>query len=319
MAVYSLDSVLQGLKGKDCLTLTDYTPEEIQALIKLAVKLKQEQKAGVKNTALQGKVLAMMFDKPSTRTRVSFAVGMAQLGGQFLELSSKEMQYGRGESLEDTARTLSGYVDAIMIRTFSQQMVEELAKHATVPVINGLTDLYHPCQALADLLTLMEEKGDLSRVKLAYVGDGNNVLHSLMHGAAAVGMTLTIATPKGYEPLPKVWDEIEKVAKQTGAQIQFYYDPMEAVKEADAIYTDVWASMGQEEEKEKRKKDFAEYQVNETLMKQAKADAIFMHCLPAYRGLEVTAEVIDGPQSVVFQQAENRLHAQKALLLSLLG
>ncbi|RAL21359.1 ornithine carbamoyltransferase [Thermoflavimicrobium daqui] len=313
-----IDFALHRLKGKDCLTLTDFSSEEIKELVELAAALKQKHQTGEKNNTLQGKVLALLFDKASTRTRVSFAVGMVQLGGHFLELSQKDLQYGRGESLADTARTLSGYVDAIMIRTFDQQMVEELAKYATIPVINGLTDLYHPCQTLADLLTLKEEKGDLSKQKVTYLGDGNNVLHSLMHGAAAVGMHLAISTPSGYEPLPKVWEETEKIAEQTGAKITFHYDPIEAVQEADAVYTDVWASMGQEEEKEKRKLDFKDYQVNEALMKHAKPNAIFMHCLPAYRGLEVSAGIIDGPQSVVFSQAENRLHAQKALLLALL-
>lgn len=315
----SKEQVFLNLKGKDCLSITDFTAEEIKNLLLLASKLKQQQKAGEYNQELQGKVLAMIFDKHSTRTRVSFAVGMAQLGGQFFELSLKDSQYERGESLEDTAYILSSYVDAIMIRTASHAMVEQLAHYSSVPVINGLTDLYHPCQILADLLTLQELKGDLSKLKLAYIGDGNNVLHSLMHGAAAVGMSLSISTPKGYEPLDQVWAESVQISKDKGFSITFHYDPNEAVHEADAIYTDVWASMGQEEEKEKRKKVFDPYQVNEELLKQAKNDAVFMHCLPAYRGLEVTTEVIDGPQSVVFQQAENRLHATKALLLSLIG
>jgi ornithine carbamoyltransferase len=319
MSFVHLDGTLEALKGKDCLTLTDFTPEQIDALVELAVRLKKQQKAGVQNISLQGKVLALWFDKASTRTRLSFSVGMAQLGGHFLELQTQNLQYGRGESLEDTARTLSGYVDGIMIRTFKQELVEELAKYATVPVINGLTDLFHPCQTLADLQTLYEHKGDLNKVHVAYVGDGNNVVHSLMHGAAAVGMKLTISTPKGYEPLSRVWDEANAIAKETGAEIIFDYDPKQAVKGADAVYTDVWASMGQEEEKEKRIKDFAGYQVNEELLQLAKSDAIFMHCLPAYRGLEVSAGVLDGPQSVVFAQAENRLHAQKALMLSLMG
>ncbi|TCS93900.1 ornithine carbamoyltransferase [Hazenella coriacea] len=306
------------IKGKDCLTLSDYTADEIKNLLILSSQLKHKHKAGEQNKALDGKVLAMIFDKHSTRTRVSFAVAMTQLGGQFLELSSKELQYERGESIEDTARILSSYVNGIMIRTSSHQHVEELAKHASVPVINGLTDLYHPCQALADLLTLQEKKGDLSQLKLAYVGDGNNVLHSLMHGAAATGLSLSISTPEGYEPMKKVWEAIQ-IGKQQGIHIDFHLDPYEAVKEADAIYTDVWASMGQEEEKERRNKVFAPYQVNQKLMKQAKSDAVFMHCLPAYRGLEVSTEVMDGAQSVVFAQAENRLHTSKALLLSLIG
>jgi ornithine carbamoyltransferase len=268
---------------------------------------------------LAGKTLAMIFDKPSTRTRVSFEVGMVQLGGHVMNLNRQDIQMGRGETVEDTAKVLSRYIDGILIRTFDHQTVETLAKHTSIPIINGLTDHYHPCQALADLLTLQEEKGNLSGLKLAYIGDGNNVLHSLMHGAAATGIHLAISTPPGYEPLPIVWKEANELAKKTGSTITFHTNPHTAAEDADAIYTDVWASMGQEEEKEKRLQDFANYQVNQALMDKAKTDAIFLHCLPAYREWEVTAEVLDGPQSVVFNQAENRLHAQKALLVALLG
>lgn len=311
--------VTDQLKGKDFLTLTDYTHAEIMYLLQVAHDLKQKAKQGILETPLMGKTLAMIFDKPSTRTRVSFEAGMAQLGGHSMNLNRNDIQLGRGESVEDTACVLSRYVDAILIRTFSHQLVQTLAQYATVPVINGLTDLYHPCQILADLLTLQEEKGQLAGLKLAYVGDGNNVLHSLMHGAAATGIQLSIATPKGYEPLPEVWTEAEQIAAETGATLTLVHDPELAVTDADAVYTDVWASMGQEEEKEKRNEAFAGFQVDAKLMSLAKEDAIFLHCLPAYRGLEVSAEVIDGPQSVVFHQAENRLHAQKALLVTLLG
>jgi ornithine carbamoyltransferase len=313
------ETVLTKIKGQDFLTLGGISPATLKALVELAHQMKRHKHLWSMSEPLKGKTLAMIFDKPSTRTRVSFEVGMAQLGGQALNLQRGELQLGRGESVEDTARVLSRYVDAILIRTFSQELVETLAKHATVPVINGLTDLYHPCQILADLLTLHETKGGLAGLKLAYVGDGNNVLHSLMHGAALAGIHLHISTPKGYEPLPEVWKEAEAMAEETGGSIRFSYDPFVAVRGADAVYTDVWSSMGQEEEKEKRLKDFDGWQVNETLMALAKEDVIFLHCLPAYRGLEVSAGVIDGPQSTVFDQAENRLHAQKALLLALLG
>jgi ornithine carbamoyltransferase len=305
--------------GRNLLTLTDFSPEEIMSLLDLAYVLKKDNLAGSTYQPLAGKTLAMIFDKPSTRTRVSFEVGMVQLGGHVMNLNRQDIQMGRGETVEDTAKVLSRYIDGILIRTFDHQTVEILSKHTTIPIINGLTDYYHPCQALADLLTLQEEKGNLSGQKLAYIGDGNNVLHSLMHGAAATGIHLAISTPPGYEPLPAVWKEANELAKKTGSIITFHKNPHTAAEDADAIYTDVWASMGQEEEKEKRIHDFADYQINQALMNNAKPDAIFLHCLPAYRGWEVTAEVLDGPQSVVFNQAENRLHAQKALLVALLG
>jgi ornithine carbamoyltransferase len=319
MTVQSFPSPLKACKGKNFLTLTDFSPDEITSLLDLAHQLKKLQKSGSAYKPLAGKTLAMIFDKPSTRTRVSFEVGMVQLGGHVLNLNRQDIQLGRGETVEDTAKVLSRYIDGILIRTFDHHMVEALAATTTIPVINGLTDYFHPCQALADLLTLQEEKGFLTGLKVAYIGDGNNVLHSLMHGAAATGVHLSISTPKGYEPNLSIWKEAEKLAELTGVSINFHSDPLLAVQEADAIYTDVWASMGQEEEKEQRMKDFAAYQVNVTLINQAKKDAIFLHCLPAYRGLEVTTEVLDGPQSVVFNQAENRLHAQKALLAALLG
>jgi ornithine carbamoyltransferase len=246
-------------------------------------------------------------------------VGVASLGGFTLQLRQDELQLGRGESIEDTARILSGYVDAVVIRTFSHEMVEQLAEAASIPVINALTDRFHPCQAVADAFTLFELKGRCSGAKVAYVGDGNNVLHSLMMVSALTGIHLAVSTPSGYEPSADIWKKAENIALSTGGTLTFHNDPASAVKEADAVYTDVWASMGQEEEKALRAEVFAGYQVNENLMAKAKNDAVFMHCLPAYRGLEVTEAVIDGPSSVVFQQAENRLHAQKALLIALLG
>lgn len=312
-------SPITSLKGRDCLTLLDFTPQEIQGLVEEALRMKQEWKAEKADRPLAGKALAMIFDKPSTRTRISFETGMAQLGGHSLSLNRGDLQLGRGESLADTARVLSGYVDAVLIRTFSHKALEELAQHASIPIINGLTDLHHPCQALADLLTLKESRGGLTGLTLTYIGDGNNMLHSLLEAAAATGIHLRAATPRGYEPDPVVIQRAQQVAARTGADLHFTSDPREAVTKADAVYTDVWASMGQEEEKEQRIRDFAGFQVDTTLMSLAKPDALFMHCLPAYRGLEVTAEVIDGSSSVVFPQAENRLHAQKALLAALIG
>lgn len=306
-------------KKKDFLSLTDYTPEEIHQLLQLALKLKQQRHDGSLERLLDRKTLGMIFDHPSTRTRVSFEVGMHLLGGNAINLNRNDLQLGRGESIEDTAQTLSRYVDGILIRTASHQTVETLAKSASIPVINGLTDREHPCQALADLLTILEKKGDFKGITLTYVGDGNNVLHSLLHAAALLGLNIRVATPPGFEPLPAVWKEAEKIANQTHASLFLTQDPIEAVQNADVVYTDVWTSMGKEEEKEERKKIFADYQVNEQLLQHAREQVIFMHCLPAYRGLEVTAEVIDGAKSVVFDQAENRLHAQNAILTSLLG
>lgn len=307
------------LKNKDLLTLTSFTPQEIMSFLQLAQKLKKQTKAGKTQQLLTGKTLAMIFDHPSTRTRVSFEVGMNQLGGAAINLNREDLQLGRGESIEDTGKTLSRYVDGILIRTAKHQTVEILAAASSVPVINGLTDLYHPCQALADLLTIYEKFGSFTGKKLAYIGDGNNVLHSLLHGAAAVGLEIRVATPVGYEPLASVRHETEQLALQTGATVTWTDDPKVAVQDADIVYTDVWASMGQEEEKEIRKQTFADYQITKELLQLASKQVIFMHCLPAYRGLEVTSEVIDGPRSVVFDQAENRLHAQNAVLVSLMG
>lgn len=306
------------LKGKDFLTLADYSKEEIEYLLHLAVELKEKQQNGERYTPLSGKTLAMIFEKPSTRTRVSFEVGMVQLGGHALHLSSRDLQIGRGETIADTARVLSEYVDAIMIRTFEHEKVEELAQYATIPVINGLTDDDHPCQALADLLTIYEVKGKLQGLKLAYIGDGNNMAHALMLAAAKVGMHCAVASPKGYEPKEAIVKEAKQIASESGATVVVTNDPYEAIADADVVYTDVWASMGQEAEANERMHIFAPFQVNEALVQQAKQDFIFLHCLPAHRGEEVTEGVIDGAHSYIFQQAGNRLHAQKALLVSLL-
>lgn len=314
------DMMKHNLKGKDFLQLSDFTSEEILYLLKVAGELKSLQKQGKPHPSLSGKVLGMIFEKSSTRTRVSFEVGMLQLGGHAIFLSSKDIQLGRGESISDTAKVLSRYVDGIMIRTFSHEKVEEMAKHASVPVINGLTDLQHPTQVLADLLTILEHKGKLSGLKLCYIGDGNNnMAHSLMEGAIKVGMDISIASPLGYMPNNDIVAKAEEDAAITGRSITITNDPIEAISDADVVVTDVWTSMGQEEETEKRLKAFEAFQVNTELCKHAKNDFLFLHCLPAHRDEEVTGEIIDGPHSVVFDEAENRLHAQKAILHVLLA
>lgn len=310
---------LKELEGRDFLTLADYTYKEITYLLDLAKQLKIQRKRGETVHLLKGKTLGMIFEKSSTRTRVSFEAGIYQLGGNGIFLSSKDIQLGRGETIADTAKVLSGYLDGIMIRTYSQSAVEELAEEASIPVINGLTDRFHPCQVLADLLTIKERKGDFQGLKLAYIGDGNNMAHSLMLGSAIVGMDIAVAAPEGYQPEEEVVLKAKAVAANSGANVQITDDPKVAVQQADIVYTDVWASMGQEEELVKRELDFAGFQVNGALMNLAKEDASFLHCLPAHRGGEVTTDVIDGKASVVFQQAENRLHAQKALMVALMG
>jgi len=305
-------------KGRDLLSLHDYSSQEILEILEVAEELKAKQKQGIAHPLLQGKSLGMVFEKSSTRTRISFEVAMYQLGGQPIFLSGRDLQMGRGEPISDTARVLSRYLDGIMIRTFSHDGIKELAHYADIPIINGLTDLLHPCQVLADLLTIKEHKGTLKGLKLAYVGDGNNMAHSLILGGAKVGMDVFIASPKGYEPNPEIVKKGQKDGEETGATIKVVNDPVEAVKDADVIYTDVWASMGQEEEQKKREKVFASLQINSELVKHAKSDYLFLHCLPAHRGEEVTEEVLEGPNSVVFDEAENRLHAQKAVLALLL-
>ncbi len=306
------------LKGRDFISLNDFTWEEIDQFLKTALMIKLRLKAGEPFQPLTGKTLGMVFTKPSTRTRIAFEVAMYQLGGHALFLSAQELQLRRGETIEDTGRVLSRYLDGIMIRTFAHQDVLDLAAAASIPVINGLTDLLHPTQVLADLLTIYEKKGHLIGLKMAYLGDGNNMTHSLLYGAAKTGIHFTAATPKGYEPDSGIVARAKEEASKWGAQIRVTEDPYEAVKDADIIYTDVWASMGQEEEHAKRLKEMQPYQINAELMAKAPGHALFMHCLPAHRGEEVTDEVIDGPQSIVFDQAENRLHAHKAILTLLL-
>lgn len=311
--------LVSSLKGKDLLTLLDYTSEEVQDLLTLATQLKKITKEGRCPKLLEGKTLGMIFEKSSTRTRVSFEVGMQQLGGYGMYMNARDMQIGRGEPISDTGRVLSGYLDGIMIRANSHEMVKELAEHATIPVINGLTDIYHPCQALADLETIAENKGELKGLKIAYVGDGNNVAHSLVVAAAHVGMDVTVATPVGYECDAEVIAKAKAIAATNGSTVYVTNDPVLAVKNADAVYADVWTSMGQEEETEQRLKDFTGYQINDELIAHAKPDYMFLHCLPAHREEEVATSVIDGPNSYIYEQAENRLHAQKAVLVSLLA
>ncbi|MFO1445530.1 ornithine carbamoyltransferase [Bacillus sp. Bva_UNVM-123] len=318
MISYPITETKLNIKGKDFLALADFSSEVIYGLLLKAKKMKNAQLLGDHIEPLKGKILGMIFEKPSTRTRVSFEAGMLQLGGNALYLNSHDLQLGRGESIADTAKVLSSYLDAIMIRTFSHQTITELAEHATIPVINGLTDLAHPCQALADLLTIMENKGDLKGLKLVYVGDGNNVAHSLMIAATKLGMEMTIATPAGYEPNLTVTKKAQQFAHENGGKLTITNHVQEAVLDADAIYTDVWTSMGQEEENEKRLMDFHDFQVNESLVQNAKQDFIFLHCLPAHRGEEVSGSVFDGSNSAVFQQAGNRLHVQKAVLSEIL-
>ncbi|UOY93900.1 ornithine carbamoyltransferase [Ectobacillus sp. JY-23] len=309
---------LSNIQKKDVLSLEEMSSSEVKELIQYAITLKTQHQRGQNIPLLAGKILGMIFDKHSTRTRVSFEAGMVQLGGHGMFLNGKELQLGRGESIEDTAKVLSQYVDAIMIRTFSHDTVVTLAKHATVPVINGLTDYHHPCQALADLMTIYEVKGTFEDVKLAYVGDGNNVCHSLMLACAKVGMHIAIACPAGHLPKHEILQSAQSIAASVGGRIEVYHDPCLAVQDADFIYTDVWTSMGQEEEISERLATFQPYQVNEELIQYASETYHFLHCLPAHRGEEVTASIIDGTHSLVFEQAGNRLHAQKALLVSLL-
>lgn len=309
--------MIDSLYGKSILDLTELSKEDILSIIELAVVMKKrpEDYRG----SLAGKTLAMIFEKNSTRTRVSFEAGIIQLGGQAIVLDSKSTQMGRGEPISDTAKVLSGYVDGIMIRTYSDELVAELAKEATVPVINGLTDLSHPCQVLADFLTIYEHRGRLDGLKLAFIGDGNNMAHSFLIGGSIVGMNVAIASPIGYEVNESIVELAKKNAKQNDSTIELFTDPNLAVKEADIIVTDVWASMGNEAEQIEREKVFEKFQVNNRLAVQTKKDYLFLHCLPAHRGEEVTADIIDGSHSMVFQEAENRLHAQKALMVKLMN
>lgn len=303
---------------RDFLTLKDWSSDELKEMIDIAIKLKKENKSNVRHHHLEGKKLAMIFEKPSTRTRVSFEVGMYELGGYPLYLSANDIQIGRGETIKDTARTLSRYVDGIMIRTKGHDIIEELAKYASVPVINGLTDDFHPCQVMADVQTIYEHTGTY-KVKAAFIGDGNNMAQSWLLGAAKFGMDLTVASPEGYECKPHVVKTAKEEAVKTGAKIELVRNPVDAVKDADIVITDTWASMGQEAEKEARKKVFAAYQVNKALMDVTGRKSYFMHCLPAYLGQEVTEDVYESEASIIWDEAENRLHAQKAVMLKVMG
>ncbi len=300
---------------KHLLKMLDLSSEEVIGILNLADQLKYEQKHGIPHKHLEGKSLGLIFEKASTRTRVSFEVGMYQLGGQPIFLSSKDMQIGRGEPVQDTARVLSRYLDGIMIRTFEQKEVEDLAKYGSIPIINGLTDFCHPCQILADLMTIREFKGKLDGLKMCFIGDGNNMMNSLIVGALKTGMSISVACPEGYEP----HEEVLAFAKEYGDKFSMFRTPKEAVVDADVVITDVWASMGQEGEAEKRKKAFEGYQVNAELMSLAKPDAMVQHCLPAHRGEEITEDVFEAHADEIFEEAENRLHAQKAVMVKCLS
>ena len=300
---------------KHLLKLLDLTSEEITEILNLADQLKYENKNGIDHKLLKGKTLGMIFQKSSTRTRVSFETGMYQLGGQALFLSNRDLQIGRGEPVQDTARVLSRYLDGIMIRTFEQKEVEDLAEFGSIPIINGLTDFCHPCQVLADLMTIREYKGSFDGLKLCFIGDGNNMANSLIVGCLKVGMNIAVACPKGYEPDAQVLE----FAKGYGDKFMLTTSPAEAAKDADVVYTDVWASMGEESEAEERKKVFAGYQVNDEIMSVAKKDAMVQHCLPAHREEEITAKVFEAHADEIFDEAENRLHAQKAVMVKLMA
>ena len=307
-------------KGMDLLSIHELSADDVEEILTLAADLKAKQKAGIPHKLLAGKTLGMIFEKSSTRTRVSFEVGMYQLGGQALFLSNRDLQLGRGEPIKDTARVLSRYLDGIMIRTYGHERIEELARYADIPVINALSDLLHPCQALTDLLTIREYKGkNLAGLKMAYVGDGNNMTHSLMYAAAKVGMNFAAATPEGYEPNAEVVVNAKADAAATGATVTITHDPNEAVEGADVIVTDTWASMGQEAEHDARMAVFRPYQVNSALVDAADARCIVMHCLPAYRGEEITEDVFEEFAGVIFDEAENRLHVQKAIMALVMG
>jgi ornithine carbamoyltransferase len=304
------------LQGRDYLSVDDLTPAEIKHLLALTAHIKAHPKRY--RRSLEGVMMALIFEKPSLRTRTTFTVGIKQLGGDSILLTPADINLGKRESVYDVAKNLERMVGGIMIRTFGHDICTSLAQHASIPVINGLTDLEHPCQAMADIFTVIEHRKNLKRLKLSYIGDGNNVAHSLMLIAAKLGTTMFVATPEGYKPMQAIMDRSQAIAEETGARIVWTADPVEAAREADMIYTDTWASMGQEAEAEARRKIFAPYQVNRELFSHARENALFMHCLPAHRGWEVTDEVIDARNSVVFQEAENRLHAQKAIMLELL-
>lgn len=302
------------MKGKSLVSINDLSVEEVYQILELAKLLKYKVLTGEPHRVLEGKTLGMIFSKPSTRTRISFEVGIYQLGGIGMYFGPNDLQLNRGETIEDTAKVLSRYLSGIMIRTFKHQDVVDLARFGSIPVINGLTDLLHPCQVLTDLFSIYEKKRTLQGLKLAYIGDGNNMAHSLLNGCSKVGMDVAIAAPEGYEPLDEIVAGAKENAKVFNSEVLITNDPVKAVKNADIVYTDVWASMGQEKEAEERKKKFMPYQVTSSLVKNAKEDYLFMHCLPAHRGEEVTADVIDSKHSIVFDEAENRLHTQKAVM-----
>jgi ornithine carbamoyltransferase len=310
---------MTALKGRDFLTIADFNQDELYHLLARSIEFKKKRGLKKVEKLLDGRCIALIFYKPSSRTRVSFEVAAAHLGAQTIFLRDDEIQLGKREPIEDIGRVLSRYVDAIVIRTFKHREVERLAEVADVPVINALTDSYHPCQALADMMTILEKKNRLAGVKLAYVGDGNNVANSLLLASGILGLRMVVASPPGYEPSPAVLRKAKSLVRHINQQIRVTNNPIEAVTDADVVYTDVWVSMGQEAEQTKRKKDFKNYQVNEELLSYAKRGAIVMHCLPAHRGEEINAVVLEGPQSVVFDQAENRLHTAKALLSSVIG
>ncbi|HDO20682.1 MAG: ornithine carbamoyltransferase [archaeon GB-1845-036] len=313
-------SLLQNLRGRDLLTLQDFTSEELFTMIKLAEKMKLDYYSGKKVTSLlNGKTLGMIFQKPSTRTRISFEVAMTQLGGHAIYLNWNDLQLGRGETIADTAKVLSRYVDGIMARVFSHRDLEILAEAASIPVINGLSDLYHPCQIISDMLTIYEKKGRLKGVNLTFIGDGgNNICHSLLIGCSKLGLNIKVACPEKYKPKEEILKLANLNAGKSGSTVKITHSPEEGVKDADIIYTDVWVSMGQEEEAKTRMKIFPPYQVNSKLLEKAPEDVLIMHCLPAHRGYEITDEVIDSEKSIVWDQAENRLHVQKAVLALLL-
>jgi ornithine carbamoyltransferase len=306
--------VAVALKGRDFLRVNDWPTEDLLSVIDLADRLKVRQREGVEHRHLEGRALGMIFEKPSTRTRVSFEVGMFQLGGTALYLAAGDLQLGRGETIKDTASVLSRYLDGIMIRTFAQSDVDELAENADIPVINGLTDEFHPCQALADVMTIRERLGGFEGVRVAYLGDGNNVCHSLMVASGKLGMSFVAATPEGYDPHPEVVGWAREAAEASGGSVELMRDPRAAAEGADVLYTDVWTSMGQEDERSRRLQDLQAYRIDETLVSLASERAIVLHCLPAHYGEEITEDVLYGSRSAVWDQAENRLHAQKALM-----
>ncbi len=308
--------VMTPFASKDFLSLKEMEPQDFEILFRLADKMKKKPAQFLNK--LKGKTLALLFQKPSVRTRVSFQVGMSQLGGSSVYMDPQEMPLGERESIKDVARVFSRYCDIVVARTYAHGLVEEFAKHSTVPVVNGLSDSYHPCQTVADLFTIREKFGDLKKINIAYIGDGNNVLNSLLYGVAKTGANLSVANPRGYEPNEEILRDIKLISKDTGAKIAVSNNPFTAIKNAHVIYTDVWVSMGQEKQREQRLRDFQPFQVNAAIVNKAPKDAVFMHCLPAHRGEEITDDVIEHPRSAIFDQAENRLHTQKALLYLLL-